>query len=140
MERRGERLNPLIATKFGIRNFLSDTGFQPVSRAWDSRPAYFAIGFLAYPSLILSRMNSNQELEKPVSVGDWIFSLIVLSIPIVGFIITLVWAFGGTPSTSKRNFCRASLFFLLLFIALGLLFLFAFGGLAALSNLSSSMR
>jgi len=95
----------------------------------------FSIGFWRDLDLGPLRMNSNQELEKPVSTGDWILSLIVLCIPIVGFIIMLVWAFGGTPSSSKRNFCRAQLFFLLLFIALSLLFLFAFGGMAMLSNL-----
>ena len=80
-------------------------------------------------------MDSNQELEKPVSVGDWILTLIIFCIPIVGFIMMLVWAFGGTSSVSKRNYCRACLFFVILAVVLSLLFLFVFGGLAALSNM-----
>lgn len=78
-------------------------------------------------------MNTNQELEKPVSVGDWILTLIILAIPVVGFIMMVVWAFGGTPSVSKRNYCRACFVFVLISIVLGMLFLFAFGGLAMLS-------
>ena len=78
-------------------------------------------------------MNSNeQQLDKPVSVGDWILTLIIFCIPIVGLIMMLVWAFGGTPSISKRNYCRACLVFMIIGAVIGLVFL-ALGGLAMLS-------
>ena len=81
-------------------------------------------------------MNTNQELEKPVSVGDWILTCIILCIPLLGLIMLFVWAFGGGVPASKRNYCRAGLIFMLVGIILALLLfliLFATGGLALLS-------
>jgi len=77
-------------------------------------------------------MSDNEQLEKPVSVGDWILTLILLCIPLVNIIMMFVWAFGGTPSISKRNYCRACLIIAAIFLVLGLVFTFALGGLAML--------
>lgn len=46
---------------------------------------------------------------QPVSTWGWFGSLILLSIPIIGLIITIVWACGGCRKVSKRNYCRALL-------------------------------
>lgn len=42
-------------------------------------------------------------------MGEWLWSSIVAAIPIVGFIVLLVWAFGGGTKLSKRNWARANL-------------------------------
>ena len=77
-------------------------------------------------------MNPSPELEKPVSVGDWILTMIIFCVPVIGFIMMIVWALGGGTAASKRNFCRASLLIWLIGLVLGAIFLFAFGGLAML--------
>lgn len=56
-------------------------------------------------------------------------------IPLVGFILTLVWGFGGDVNENKRNYCRAKLVWLLIGIAVTVIFTIiavAGGGLAAL--------
>ena len=56
-------------------------------------------------------------------------------IPLVGFILTLVWGFGGDVNENKRNYCRAKLVWLLIGIAVTVKFTIiavAGGGLAAL--------
>ncbi|AWI08290.1 hypothetical protein [Ereboglobus luteus] len=77
-------------------------------------------------------MNTSPELEKPVSVGDWILTMIIFCIPVIGFIMMLVWALSSATTPSKRNFCRASLLLWIIGLVLGAIFLFAFGGLAML--------
>ncbi|MGH8146024.1 MAG: hypothetical protein ACREPY_06785 [Rhodanobacteraceae bacterium] len=68
---------------------------------------------------------------SPVSLGDWIITLIVLAIPIVGIVMMFVWAFSSGTHPSKQNYCRATL--VLALIALVLVFLFAImGGFAVL--------
>jgi len=59
----------------------------------------------------------NQGLEKPVSMGDWMLTLFLTAIPIVGLIMLLVWAFGGGGSASKPNWARAVLIWALIAIA-----------------------
>lgn len=58
------------------------------------------------------------EDELPMTMGQWLLTLIVVFIPVccVGFIMTLVWAFGN-GNVNRRNFCRA----LLIVDAIGLL-------------------
>ncbi len=58
---------------------------------------------------------SNSEY-KPVSVGNWIITFIILGIPLINLIMLIVWALGGTPHPSKKTFAQA--FFVLLGISL----------------------
>ena len=60
--------------------------------------------------------------EKPVSVGDWFLTTLILCIPLVGIIMLFVWGFGNGTSESKRNWARAQLIWMLVGIVLGLLF------------------
>ena len=71
----------------------------------------------------------NNFLQKPLTVGDWILTLIVLSIPLVGFIFLLYWALSSTSNVNRKNYCIAVLIIGLiiagLFIALMFLGVFA---------------
>jgi hypothetical protein len=53
---------------------------------------------------------------KPVSVGNWIITFIILGIPLINLIMLIIWALGGTPHPSKKTFAQA--FFVLLGISL----------------------
>lgn len=69
--------------------------------------------------------------SSPVSLGDWILTLIILAIPIVGLVMLFVWGFSSGTHPSKQNYCRAVLIFTL--IGFVLVFLFAImGGFAAM--------
>ena len=52
-----------------------------------------------------------QDLETPVSMGDWIVSLILCCIPCVNIIMLFVWAFSKTEPKSKSNWAKAQLIF-----------------------------
>lgn len=71
----------------------------------------------------------------PVSLGDWILTLIVLSIPIVGLVMMFVWGFSSGTHPSKQNYCRAMLIFLLIAIVLVVL-IGIMGGFAALTAMN----
>lgn len=66
--------------------------------------------------------NDGQQLEVPMTLGDWIITLIVLAIPCVNIIMMFVWGFGKEGNTSRRNYCRAALIFAAISIVLGLIF------------------
>ncbi|HLN53838.1 MAG TPA: hypothetical protein VK212_09025 [Lentimicrobium sp.] len=71
----------------------------------------------------------NEEINKrePVSIGDWLITLIVSAIPIVGFIMLFVWAFSSGIHPSKTNWAKATLIFIAIFFVLGIIFLLIFG-------------
>ena len=48
-------------------------------------------------------------MEEEVSVGEWLITFVIFSIPIIGFIMLFVWAFGDNTKISKRNWARAML-------------------------------
>jgi len=73
----------------------------------------------------------------PVSLGDWILTLIVLAIPIVNIVMLFVWGFSSGTNPSKQNYCRAALILAAVFLVLWVLFAATFG--AALLHAAHSM-
>ena len=65
---------------------------------------------------------ANQTKSKVVSLGDWIITMILTSIPVVGFIMLLVWAFSDSTPQSKKNWALAALIFMVIGVALYSLF------------------
>lgn len=63
-------------------------------------------------------MNTVVETREnaPVSLGDWLITLIVLAIPIVGIVMMFVWGFSDNTHPSKRNYCRAVLILALIML------------------------
>lgn len=62
----------------------------------------------------------NNFLQKPLTVGDWILTLIVLSIPLIGLVFLLYWALSSTSNVNRKNYCIAVL---ILAVIIGALFL-----------------
>lgn len=50
----------------------------------------------------------------------WLFSMIVMIIPLVNIIMTLVWAFTG-ENESRKNYFKAAIVFFFLMIGVGVL-------------------
>ncbi len=72
----------------------------------------------------------NGELEKPMSLGEWLITIIVQMIPCVGIIMMFVWAF-GQGNISRRNYCRAMLIVTAVGIVLGVIFYASIAALMA---------
>jgi hypothetical protein len=49
------------------------------------------------------------DLSAPMSIGQYILTMIVFGIPIVGFIMMLVWSFSSSTNINKKNYARATL-------------------------------
>ena len=59
----------------------------------------------------------------PISVGEWVITIIIIAIPIVGFIMLFVWGFGSNTQPSKANWAKATLIMIGISIVLSFLFL-----------------
>ena len=60
----------------------------------------------------------SSDLEQPLSVGDWVVTIILSLIPTVGLIMLLIWAFGSGTPRSKANWAKAQLIIMLVLFVL----------------------
>ncbi len=51
---------------------------------------------------------------KPVTVGNWLLTSLLLCIPLVNIILLFVWAFGSNTPISKANWAKAALLWVLI--------------------------
>ena len=78
----------------------------------------------------------NQQSSSPsMSVGDWVLTIFLTSIPLIGIILLFVWAFGDNQKEDRANWSKATLIWFAIGIVFGFIFLVFFGGLALLSQL-----
>lgn len=66
-----------------------------------------------------------------MSVGEWMVTMLVTAIPIIGFIMLFVWAFGDGSNPNKKSWARASLVFFAIGIVLYFVLIVGFIGLGA---------
>ncbi|MDB6125202.1 MAG: hypothetical protein JWQ71_4195 [Pedosphaera sp.] len=59
----------------------------------------------------------NEYDSNYVSVGGWMLMMLVTAIPVIGWIMILVWAFYGT-NESRKNYYRAILAWIVVLIAI----------------------
>ncbi|MFD2035687.1 hypothetical protein ACFSKL_12860 [Belliella marina] len=79
-------------------------------------------------------MNMNQEFQHPpVNTSDWFLTVFIANIPVVGFIMLIVWALDKTGNPNKSNWAKAKLLWIAVGFALFILF-FIFIGFGAISG------
>lgn len=77
--------------------------------------------------------NLIQKDTQPLSVKDWLITLIIAAIPLIGFIMLFVWAFSSDTNVNKANWAKAALILFAIGIVLSILLSVVFGvGLLAL--------
>ncbi len=59
---------------------------------------------------------------QPMSIGEWIITFIITYIPLVGFIMLFVWAFGDGTHPSKKTWAQATLIMMVVGIILAIIF------------------
>lgn len=87
--------------------------------------------------LIMNDLNQNMK-DQAVSVGDWVVTYLITLIPLVGFIMLFVWAFGNNTKTSKANWAKAALILFAIGVVLSIILSVIFGvGLLSFINSNS---
>ncbi len=59
--------------------------------------------------------NQVASSDSEVSLKDWIISILIMGIPVVGIVMLFVWAFGKNENKSKANWAKANLIWLAVF-------------------------
>ncbi|MCD4829520.1 MAG: hypothetical protein K8R90_08865 [Candidatus Cloacimonetes bacterium] len=55
-------------------------------------------------------------------MGDWMITIVLTSLPLVGLILLFVWAFSGDTKPSKANWAKATLLWAAIIFVLTALF------------------
>ncbi len=61
------------------------------------------------------------RLEEPMTLGEWLLTILVAVIPCVNVIMMFVWAFGRGTKRSKSNWAKAILIFMLIGVVIGVI-------------------
>jgi len=72
----------------------------------------------------------NQDL-KPMSVKDWLITLLIMAIPLVGLVMLFVYAFGSDGNVNRRNWAKAQLIVMAIVLGLVLICMIVFGSIFA---------
>ena len=83
-------------------------------------------------------MENLPEEYKPLSPWTYFLLNIVYAIPLVGFIVLIVMALGGTDNINKRNYARS--FFCSLLVSAILILIFGSSILAIIQSLLEDMN
>ncbi|WP_209440998.1 hypothetical protein [Paenibacillus maysiensis] len=71
----------------------------------------------------------------PVSFKEWMISMLLLAIPVVGLIMLFVWAFSGSTNPSKANYAKAALLWAAIVVVIYIII-----GIALLPAIISSLN
>lgn len=77
------------------------------------------------------------DLEEPISMGEWLVTMLLMLIPCVNIVLMFVWAFSSKEKKSKSNYFKAALIFAAVVLVLYII-LIAIFGVAITSMLNSS--
>ena len=67
--------------------------------------------------------------NSPMSMGDWVLTILALMIPCFGVILYFIWAFSKTTNVNRRNFCRAQLAITGVVLVIYMIFIALFGSM-----------
>lgn len=60
--------------------------------------------------------------EVPMTLGDWMLTLLLLYLPIVNIVMLIIWSVDSKTSTTKKHFAWATLIFMGIGIVLSIIF------------------
>ncbi len=72
-----------------------------------------------------------QNTPQVMSVKDWVITVLLTCIPIVGIILLFVWAFGNDGNQIRQNWAKGYLIVIGILLALYLLIILLFFGFFA---------
>ncbi len=93
---------------------------QPEQQQFQQQP-YQQQPYQQAPYQQTSYQDPTNELEEPVTFGEWMITMLVMMIPCVNIVMMFVWAFGNGKK-SKSNYFKAALVWALIGIVISILF------------------
>ncbi len=133
----GTMPNPATSFNYGIPGMAPDpnAGFDHGAFGMQQNPNmapnygcggqgyFYGEGYDRYPE----QGGYEREMEIPVTVGEWLLTMLLMLIPCVNIVLLLVWAFGDKEKKSKSNYFKARLIYYGIMIGLSFFWLILYG-------------
>jgi hypothetical protein len=74
----------------------------------------------------MDQQNLPGTIRNEVSIGEWMITMLITALPLIGLIMLFVWAFGGGTNPSKKNWAIATLIWYAIGIVLFIIFIIMF--------------
>lgn len=68
------------------------------------------------------RQTAVENTEVPMTLGDWMLTLLLLYLPIVNIVMLIIWSVDSKTNTTKKHFAWATLIFMGIGIVLSIIF------------------
>ena len=75
----------------------------------------------------------HQINHRTLDPKEWALTIFISSLPLIGFIMVLVWSFSD-GNIHRKNWAQGTLILWVIALAIALAFLFLFGGLAMINS------
>ena len=75
------------------------------------------------------------ENNRTLDAKEWALTIFISSLPLIGIIMLLVWAFSQDGNIHKKNWAKGTLILWLIGFIIAFAFLFMFGGIAIMSQI-----
>ncbi len=75
------------------------------------------------------------ENNRTLDIKEWALTIFISSLPLIGLIMLLIWAFSEDTNIHKKNWAKGNLILLVIGFLVIVSFLFLFGGLAIIAAL-----
>lgn len=79
----------------------------------------------------------NVREQEVVKTGDWVLTMFISALPLVGLIMLFVWGFGSGNNQNKANWAKAVLIWYAVIIGVSILIGLLFGA-AIISGMGSN--
>lgn len=133
----GTMPNPATSFNYGVPGMAPDpnAGFDHGAFGMQQNPNmapnygcggqgyFYGEGYDRYPE----QGSYEREMEIPVTVGEWLLTMLLMLIPCVNIVLLLVWAFGDKEKKSKSNYFKARLIYYGIMIGLSFFWLILYG-------------
>ena len=71
--------------------------------------------------------------NRTLDAKEWALTIFISGLPLIGFIMVLVWAF-SEGNIHRKNWAQGTLILMVIALAIVFAFLFLFGGLALINS------
>ncbi len=79
----------------------------------------------------MQALDNNRTLDAK----EWALTIFISSLPLIGLIMLLVWAFSEGSNIHKKNWAKGTLILWIIGFIIAFAFLFLFGGIAIMSQM-----
>lgn len=69
---------------------------------------------------------------RPMTLGDWMLTILVLAIPVVNIVMYVYWAVSDSGNANRRTFCQASILWAVIGFGIMMLVFFLMPGFSML--------